>query len=265
MARRLIDRNRAREARRQARLFDALTRQFRGKLANELAAAMREMADHWDQTQTVVMPRDFRARIEATYQQMALAAITTFGTRILKQAKGAGVVLERKDFATTMTNLALRYIRQEAIRKRITDVTETTRRQVIGVIKRGYDEGMGTAEIGRAIRDVIDEVSRWRAETIARTETHGAANFGSDAAAQETGLPLRREWLAAQDERTRDTHRTADGQVVGADQAFQVGDASLMYPGDPAGPPEETINCRCSLGYILDDLPDPYDNPAGLS
>jgi hypothetical protein len=34
-------------------------------------------------------------------------------------------------------------------------------------------------------------------------------------------------------------------EPIPVDEPFIVGGAELMYPGDPAGPPEETINCRC--------------------
>jgi hypothetical protein len=37
------------------------------------------------------------------------------------------------------------------------------------------------------------------------------------------------------------------------DEPFTVGGASLMYPGDPAGPAEEVINCRCCVGFIVDE------------
>lgn len=264
MARALLDRNRAREARRQARLFDRLAGQFRARIKAELSGAMRTMVSGWEHTHAVVMPRDFRDRMEATYQQMAIAAISAFGGRVLDQGKHAGLVLERKeDFSETMRRMALDYVQQEAIRRRITDVTETTRRQIVNAVDRGYQDGVGTDAIARSVRGVVDGLAAYRADAIARTETHGAANYGSDAAAKLTGLPLRREWLAAQDERTRDTHAEANGQIVGPEEPFQVGNAFLMYPGDPSGPPEEVINCRCALGYVVDDGLDMTDIPTG--
>lgn len=259
MARRLIDRNRARESRRQARILDQLTSQFRSRVAAEIAAAMRRMADVWQHTHAVLIPPEFPGRLEAVYQQMAYAAVSAFGSRILNQGKDAGIALEVKDFAATMHRIAMRYVQREAVRRRITNVTETTRSQVVSAVSKGYEDGLGIPEIARNISDIADDISRMRAETIARTETHGAANYGSDQAARELGLPLRREWLAAHDERTRDTHAAADGQIVGMDDPFLVGDAVLMYPGDPAGPPEEVINCRCTLGYIVDDGIDQWE------
>jgi hypothetical protein len=254
MARRLLDRSRRREIERQNLLLDRLTRQFRGRIRNELSAAMRDMVSVWEQTHAVMMPRGFRDRMEAVYQQMALAAVTAFGGRILEQGKSAGFVLERKeDFSQTMRRVALGYIQQESIRRRITDVTETTRRQIVGAVDRGYQDGIGTAEVARNIRGLVNNLASFRADAIARTETHGAANFGSDSAAKLTGLPLKREWLAAKDERTRESHAEADGQIVGPEEPFQVGGALLMYPGDPSGPGNEVINCRCVLGYVIED------------
>ena len=54
-------------------------------------------------------------------------------------------------------------------------------------------------------------------------------------------------WQTMGDDRVRPTHEEADGQIVGPGEPFQVGDASLMGPGDPDGPPEEVENCRCVI------------------
>jgi uncharacterized protein with gpF-like domain len=280
MARRLLDRNRARESRRQVRLLDRLTRQFRGRIERELVAAMSDMVERWELTREVMMPRGFAERLEAVYLQMADAAIEAFSARIVQQGKHLGLVLEvKEDFAQIMRRRALRYIQQEALRRRIQRVTETTRRQIINAVDDGYRSGSTLPETASAVRSIIPTLARFRADAIARTETHGAANYGSQEAAKETGLPLRKEWLAAQDERTRTIepqgeekpdefgHAQIDGTVIGMDDAFAVpmrdgGTEALMYPGDPSGSPGNTVNCRCTLGYIVDDGIDDWVDPA---
>ena len=270
MVRRLLDQNRQREARRQVRILDRLTTQFRTRIERELNAAMRAMVDSVASGSKPNLPSGFSQRIGTLYQQMTMAAVEAFGGRILQQGKHLGLVLELKeDFAQIMRRRALQYIAQEAVRRRIRNVTETTRRQVINAVDNGYREGLPLPEVAASVRSVIPAIARYRADAIARTETHGAANYGSNEAAKLTGLPLRREWLAAQDERTRESHVSADGQIRGVDEAFDVGGSALMYPGDPSGPAEEVINCRCTLGYIvddgIDDWVDPYESPAGLN
>jgi hypothetical protein len=42
----------------------------------------------------------------------------------------------------------------------------------------------------------------------------------------------------------------ADGQVRKANEPFDVGGEELMYPRDPSGSPENTINCHCFSGRI---------------
>lgn len=261
MARRLIDRNRQREARRQRLLLDRLAGQFRPILEREIAAAMADTVERWEQAQIIDLPRAFPDRLAVIYRQMAEASVRAFGGRILEQGKAAGLVLEHKliDFGVLMTNIALSFISQEAMRRRIQRVTETTRRQIVTQVENGYREGLPTREIGQNIRSVIPAIARWRADTIARTETHAAANFGSTEAARATNLPLRREWLAAHDDRTRTVdpvigdadlfgHREADGQIVGMDEPFLIrrlggGTEALRYPGDPNGSPGNVVNC----------------------
>ena len=49
------------------------------------------------------------------------------------------------------------------------------------------------------------------------------------------------------------SHRAANGQTVGIHEDFIVGGAALAFPGDPAGPPEEVINCRCVSVPVEDE------------
>lgn len=90
-----------------------------------------------------------------------------------------------------------------------------------------------------------------RAETIAITETNRAGNAASLAAGFQTqqilGERMFKKWRDSSDRRVRPSHREADGQHVPLSDPFVVGGSPLMFPGDPAGPPQEVIMCRCSL------------------
>ena len=81
----------------------------------------------------------------------------------------------------------------------------------------------------------------------ARTMTTGAENAGHADAyerARNIGIELEEQWVATLDSRTRDSHRTLDGEIKGEDGYFSNG---LRYPGDPYGDPSEVYNCRCRL------------------
>ena len=135
----------------------------------------------------------------------------------------------------------------------IVEITDTTRANIRKVIADGIDAGLGEKEIAANIRAFAPTIADSRSQTIARTETHEAANVGAQATAKATGLKMVREWSASRGNRTRDTHRDADGQKVGMTEKFKVGRASLRYPGDSsAGHPSETINCRCAVLFVLE-------------
>ena len=253
MARRLLDQNPRREQRRQVLIMQRIERPFELRIRREIARAMLEMAERFALTGETMPPRDHVKNLSAIYQAMAIATITAFGLRILDQGKASGRALEVKGFAETMTRLAMGYINSEMMRQRITNVADTTRQQIVSAVARGFDDGLGQTGVAGYIRDLIPVMSGYRAGMIARTEVHGAANYGSVSAAAETGLRLRKEWISAEDERTRESHAAANGQIVAQDDAFDVGGEALMYPGDPGGSAAEVINCRCTTGFIVDE------------
>jgi uncharacterized protein with gpF-like domain len=61
----------------------------------------------------------------------------------------------------------------------------------------------------------------------------------------DPGTEYERIWLSTSDSRTRSTHRAVDGQRVALSSPFIVGGFPLAFPGDPTGPPQEIIQCRC--------------------
>jgi len=239
-----------------------MEQRFQRLIAAEIARASRVMLDEYEANGAdPVLPFDHAGNIGFIYGQMALMGVDVFGSRVIGQGKASGQVMETKSFADFFKRLAAEYISQEAIRRRITSVSTFTRTKIVDQISAGQESGLGVAEIGRAIRKQVAGVSVYRGKLIARTETHGAANYGAYNAAKATGLKMRKEWVAAEDERTRDGHRLADGQTVDMDQPFKVAVRvgltmlveDMTYPGDENAFAGNTINCRCAVSYIVDD------------
>ncbi|WP_030599444.1 phage minor head protein [Kitasatospora aureofaciens] len=120
------------------------------------------------------------------------------------------------------------------------------------VWRDGVARGGSTGEL-RARLAELATLEQWDGSvlTMTRTETIGALNSGSLGAALDaqarTGRRWTKRWLATHDDRTRATHRAADGQTVPLNERFDVGGAHIQFPGDPRGPAGEVINCRCSM------------------
>ena len=137
---------------------------------------------------------------------------------------------------------------------------------IVAEVERGIREGSSIDKVTEAVNVILTATGseRWpnRAVTVARTETMGAVNAGVFRAAQldaqqRGDVAPFKVWLATEDTRTRPTHREADQQRTLLDQPFRVGTSSLQFPGDPRGPANEVINCRCTmLPIVLGDVID---------
>jgi uncharacterized protein with gpF-like domain len=235
--------------RRQLAMMAVIERRYAVTMRAEIARAMRAYVRQWEETGGFANIPEHEQAVARIVERFANVATRQFAAAILDGGKTAGA-LERKDFAQTFARIARRYIMLEAVRKRITSIAETTRDMIVAAVDRTFADGLGQAAAARQIMAEVPLVSFQRAAVIARTETHGAANYGAMAAAKETGLALDKRWIAAEDERTRESHQEADGQTVDVDNAFDVGGEALMYPGDPNGSAGNVINCRCTVAYV---------------
>lgn len=142
---------------------------------------------------------------------------------------------------------------------RAEDVAEGLREPVAKIIGQAYEEGWSVSRSAAAIVEVGLDVKDWQAATLARTDLVSIENGGSWLAVRQVNAKSRvsgeqefthKRWLSASDGRVRPDHATAHGQTVPLEEAFSVGGAAMQYPGDPAGPPAEVFNCRCTLTYL---------------
>jgi uncharacterized protein with gpF-like domain len=122
----------------------------------------------------------------------------------------------------------------------------------------GANAGEDLAQVAARVDRVLSytDSERWpaRARTIAQTEVTRAYGAGTLAGGLEqsrlTGRLLQKRWNTEHDERVRMSHRALDGQVRDLGMPFYVDGSPLMFPGDPTGPPEAVINCRCDLVIV---------------
>jgi len=130
------------------------------------------------------------------------------------------------------------------------------RRGIRGTITQSIIKGDSIPMMSRGIKKSLRGNAN-NAVRIARTETTGImgkSRLESMEHAAETGLVLRKEWVATADDRTRDSHIDLDGERVALDKPFSNG---LMHPGDQSGDASDVCNCRCTMVTEIAGYPNP--------
>lgn len=115
--------------------------------------------------------------------------------------------------------------------------------KVNNIVRQAIIQGKGIEEITGELCSRLSTTNESKMRMFARTALGSAQNAGrqkqmEDAAA--LGIEVNKQWEAAHDSKTRDSHRALDGEEVPYDEEFSNG---LMFPKDPTGAPEEVYNC----------------------
>lgn len=191
------------------------------------------------------MPEDWKGALNSwakDEKKLATGFVLPFLEEFVKQAgkEALLMVAPAEDFDMDAERV------QKYLKERSKEFGKQTTATTLDYLKETLAEGIaadeGIVELQNRVESVYEEFPLYRARMIARTEATSANNRGFVEAYDQSGVANAKEWIAANDDRTRDSHIATDGEIVKLDENFSNG---LEYPGDSRGGPEETINCRC--------------------
>jgi HK97 family phage portal protein len=137
-------------------------------------------------------------------------------------------------------------------------INDTTKEMLRLSLTDGIAQGESIKKLSDRINEVYktlngDEMERYRAERIARTEAIGSVNNGQYHTYLSEGVQTLM-WIATSDSDTREEHAAVNGVMYPANQGINVGGEVLMYPGDPNGSPWNIIQCRCTVIAVTDGM-----------
>ena len=139
--------------------------------------------------------------------------------------------------------------------ERVKDNAQVMVKQIREEITRGIIQGNSYDKTAKAVTERVN-VGASKALRIVQTETHRAVSQGTQASFEQAaakGLIFKRVWVSTLDGRTRDSHRSLDGQKVDIDQPFTIRGYTAMYPGG-FGIASEDINCRCTVRAEIEGM-----------
>ena len=221
------------------------------------------------QVNTFCRTQDFSAisskSLETTIKKLHLALGNRMAAIAYKDVKkGSKSFFTSIETKSTQTDIwsytILKMLELDGLSTLAKNITDTTKNQIDYYIQKSLAEGIPLNETINNLKNA--GITDYRAELIARTETARAANLGSQVGAISTGLVTVKEWISAQDNRTRreprdhTDHYVMDGVKIPMDKQFKVpndkvglGYELMDHPCDSKASAANVCNCRCTLGY----------------
>ena len=112
----------------------------------------------------------------------------------------------------------------------------------------GGDRLARTAAFLHSLRGVVNHTMPTAdPETVSTWLAVATINAAALQAGADDPRPIMLKWTTMHDSKVREAHAAADRQRRPAGSRFWVGGEFLLYPGDPRGSLDNTINCRCVL------------------
>lgn len=237
-----------------ANLEPTLQRQYQASLR----ATAKRTTEIYRRKATVLLAAADPHHIQPTVDEIfdgeiaaASATARTQSTRRRLVVLAGGPILENAGLAKAQRDFYAPLVQTQA-GKQAERLVAGTRDTVASIMLDALTEGWSVPETSAELLSKLTLDADWRATMLARTDLVSLGNGAAHQAAQSLGEagPQFKSWITAGDDRVRPDHADAEGQVVGIDETFDIGGSALSYPGDPDGPDDQVISCRCSTVFI---------------
>lgn len=260
--------------------IDKHVRDFEKELIRNYQASLKEirgkLADLYEKTNGSFVEAQKYNRLANLEQSIMdeLKVLTGKNAKTLKN--GVGTIYEESFFRTAyilenevQAQLGYSLLNKQTIQKAIENPLDRVgfinrhiegqnvlARQLRDELAQGLIQGKSYQQTAKVIKERMG-VGASKAVRIVQTETNRVRNSAKlDAMheARDAGVVIKKMWLATVDDKTRDSHADLDGETIELDESFDIDGESLEHPGDPAGSPENVINCRCTMISVIEDF-----------
>lgn len=133
-------------------------------------------------------------------------------------------------------------------------------KEIEGILKTGLNEGIGVEEFVRKIQESGIRNEYYKARRVAVTEVLTAHRAAQQEAFMQSPAVAEKMWkhTGSYRNKPRQNHVDMNGQRVLVAEPFELTGAdgvsySPMFPGDPALPPGERINCHCICQPVVSE------------
>lgn len=130
----------------------------------------------------------------------------------------------------------------------------STNDQIEKVLRRAQQESMTVSQAAELIAESGIRQPGYRARRVALTEVLRMESYSQLEAMIQNPLAYKKRWVHHLSNNPRENHMAVHGQEVFKREAFALpGGYAPQCPRDTCLPPEESINCHCTMEVIEDE------------
>lgn len=134
--------------------------------------------------------------------------------------------------------------------ERMKDITAKVAQRINSEIAQAAIGTQTPFQAAQKVSAIVEEGGLRRATTVVRDglgRAYSTAAQQRQEQAKEVLPQMQKQWRRSGKLHSRHSHDAIDGQIRDVDKPFDLaGGVQLMFPRDPQGPIEETINCGCT-------------------
>ena len=143
----------------------------------------------------------------------------------------------------------------DRLNKNRADIVYRIQQEITQGLVQGESYGTMAKRLKTSLEGDVNKALR-----IVRTEAHRvneSAKLDSAVHANKNGIIMLKSWKNRMDERSRPSHKAANGQTVAVEKDFKVGSARGSAPGQLSGGAKENVNCACVVTYEIKTVKKP--------